>query len=115
MGRRMFDMTNHVYGRLVVLGFGFRKQGMLYWKCQCDCGAITFIEGRCLRSGNTKSCGCSKMFSAHSRKLDPSEVKKLIRERKAGANVKALAFKYGISSSHVYTIVRRESWKYLDV
>lgn len=28
------------------------------WICQCDCGNSIELEGRPLRSGNTKSCGC---------------------------------------------------------
>jgi hypothetical protein len=29
-----------------------------YWKCQCDCGKITYTTTGKLESGHTKSCGC---------------------------------------------------------
>lgn len=29
-----------------------------YWLCVCDCGNIVRIDGRKLRTGGTKSCGC---------------------------------------------------------
>lgn len=28
------------------------------WKCKCDCGSTVIKLGRCLRNGDTKSCGC---------------------------------------------------------
>lgn len=32
--------------------------GRLTWLCDCDCGAISNVSGRDLRSGHTTSCGC---------------------------------------------------------
>src|SRR5215467_2428239 len=29
------------------------------WFCRCDCGGSTIAAVRSLRSGNTKTCGCS--------------------------------------------------------
>lgn len=29
-----------------------------YWKCQCDCGNITYVSATALKRGSTKSCGC---------------------------------------------------------
>lgn len=31
-----------------------------YWKCVCDCGNMTFVEGSHLKDGHTISCGCVK-------------------------------------------------------
>ena len=28
------------------------------WNCRCDCGTTRAVNGRALRSGKTKSCGC---------------------------------------------------------
>ena len=53
------DMTGLRSGCLVVLcEDGSTKDGRAKWKCQCDCGNITSVLGKCLRNGMTKSCGC---------------------------------------------------------
>lgn len=37
------------------------------WLCECECGNTKIIEGRSLKSGNTKTCGYCKRI-AHNRK-----------------------------------------------
>ena len=51
------DLTGQKFGRLSVIGL---DQGS-YWKCLCDCGKFTLVDGRCLRSGGTQSCGCLRI------------------------------------------------------
>lgn len=34
------------------------KSGQSIWKCQCECGNITYVTSTNLKSGSTKSCGC---------------------------------------------------------
>lgn len=46
------------FGRLVVLEEGYRKKYNVFWKCQCDCGNITYVTSGHLLSGHTTSCGC---------------------------------------------------------
>lgn len=29
-----------------------------WWKCRCDCGNVKWVEGRNVRAGKSKSCGC---------------------------------------------------------
>lgn len=48
---------NH-YGRLTVIAFDHVRNRSSYWRCICDCGNETIVRGDCLKSGNTKSCGC---------------------------------------------------------
>lgn len=38
------------------------KSKKIFWKCKCSCGSdkIFVVDGVCLRSGNTLSCGCIK-------------------------------------------------------
>lgn len=55
---RMTDRTGQRFGRLVVLGLHMKRRGVVYWQCQCDCGAIGPVRAKDLVSGNTKSCGC---------------------------------------------------------
>jgi len=56
------DLTGKRFGRLTVVAYhNFRKKRrgkMHYWECVCECGTKKVVEGNCLRSGNTKSCGC---------------------------------------------------------
>ena len=57
------DETNNRYGKLLVLGKAPKDlRGSTYtmWKCQCDCGNVIVTRGNALRSGISKSCGCSR-------------------------------------------------------
>ena len=36
------------------------KNSRTYYKCKCECGKETIVEGYSLKSGHTKSCGCLK-------------------------------------------------------
>lgn len=57
------NLIGRKFGRLTVIeqvedhisksGFHFSN-----WKCQCDCGNITYVTTSALKSGNTSSCGC---------------------------------------------------------
>lgn len=46
------------FGRLTVIGYAGKKDGMHRWKCRCDCGNETTVGQTLLQSGKTKSCGC---------------------------------------------------------
>lgn len=48
--------------------YGINKNGVILWKCICDCGNIGIITGCSLRNGTSKSCGCSKKDSARNGK-----------------------------------------------
>ena len=56
------DLTGRKFGRLTVLGSEYRTtskgEKVLRWKCQCECGNITYVAKSQLLSGDTKSCGC---------------------------------------------------------
>lgn len=57
-GRPTIDITGRRYGRLVAINFAYRIGDYKYWRCQCDCGQITYVEKGHLASGMTESCGC---------------------------------------------------------
>lgn len=57
--KRLTDITGNRYNRLVVLEYAYTKGQARYWKCQCDCGNITYTSSNCLSTGHTKSCGCA--------------------------------------------------------
>jgi len=50
--------TGKRYGRLTVLKRGMSVKGHAIWICKCDCGNKVHVEGRELRRGGVKSCGC---------------------------------------------------------
>lgn len=57
---RVKDITGQKFGQLTALspagrGRTTRRQ---VWRCLCDCGQETFVEGVLLRNGHRVSCGC---------------------------------------------------------
>lgn len=47
------------FGMLTVIEKDNTKKGTgSYWSCKCDCGGYITTSARCLKTGNTKSCGC---------------------------------------------------------
>lgn len=56
---KMIDISGGVYGRWKVIEFsGMNKSGGSTWLCECECGVRRCVDGRSLRSGASKSCGC---------------------------------------------------------
>lgn len=53
------ELKEQKFGKLVVLERAGRK-----WKCRCDCGKEILVRTGDLRSGNTKSCGCTRKENA---------------------------------------------------
>jgi hypothetical protein len=57
---RFIDLTGQAFGRLTVLEMAPNRNGSRYWFCKCAaCGAETTVQTRALRSGHTRSCGCT--------------------------------------------------------
>lgn len=66
------DLSGKTFGRLTVSKrTGNRNSRAVVWICDCSCGNTVSVRGGCLKSGNTKSCGClqkeqaSKRFTIH--------------------------------------------------
>lgn len=58
--KNFVDRTGLVYGKLTVIesaGYSQELQRAM-WKCKCSCGNICVIQGKLLKNGTTKSCGC---------------------------------------------------------
>ncbi|URN85894.1 AP2 domain-containing protein [Acetobacterium wieringae] len=51
------------FGSLVVLEKSHIEGRKQMWKCQCDCGNMTFVSTGNLKNGATESCGCSYVKS----------------------------------------------------
>lgn len=56
--RTRIDLTGQTFGRLTVLRFSHTVRGQSVWLCRCTCGKEVTAEGRRLRRGEKKSCGC---------------------------------------------------------
>ncbi len=59
------DLTGNRYSLLKVVSLDHvvrdgppNYDTKVFWKCLCECGQDTTVEGRKLRNGHTKSCGC---------------------------------------------------------
>lgn len=52
------DLTGQRFGRLTVLERAPNRSNRVHWLCRCECGNKSEVAAGCLRSGNTKSCGC---------------------------------------------------------
>jgi 5-methylcytosine-specific restriction endonuclease McrA len=56
------DLTDRYFGRLKALFYydSYKPYGhaRVRWFCECACGNFKVIEGRDLRSGDVRSCGC---------------------------------------------------------
>lgn len=59
MKRVIHPMIGFRFGRLVVVSESTEiKTRRRHWLCNCDCGRTAIVEGTCLRTGHTQSCGC---------------------------------------------------------
>lgn len=64
MKERCIDLTNHRFGKLLVLSKNkLNNKREMYWKCLCDCGNETIVRSRNLREGKTQGCGCNSKQS----------------------------------------------------
>lgn len=94
------DMTGEKFSRLAVLGSAGARGRLAYWRCRCDCGKSVEVAGACLRSGNTKSCGCLKAELARKAKsyLEPgrASLNATIGSYVKRARLRGRAYKLGL-------------------
>lgn len=58
--RQKVDLNGQRFGKLTVLGPAENIGNRTAWLCRCDCGNQTVVKTYHLRSGHSKSCGCTK-------------------------------------------------------
>lgn len=70
------DLMEQRFGRLTVLQRvgNDKKHGDALWLCQCDCGTLIKCRAGNLRSGNTISCGCSRIHHGRCTGLKPRAI-----------------------------------------
>lgn len=54
------DLTGMRFGRLIVLKYQKTQNKETWWSCRCACGVEKVVNGRGLKRGGIKSCGCLK-------------------------------------------------------
>lgn len=62
------DLTGQVFTKLTVIERAESQNNHARWVCACECGNIVIVKGIHLKSGHTKSCGCSKI-ELHTKRL----------------------------------------------
>lgn len=56
---KYLDLTGKTFGRLTVIKRSSNAlDGAIMWECKCTCGKIKGIQGKSLKNGSTRSCGC---------------------------------------------------------
>ena len=55
---KLINMLGTKYGRLTIVSRAKNTETRAVWNCVCDCGNTLSVQGKKLRSGHTKSCGC---------------------------------------------------------
>ena len=63
-GMPVESLINKQFGKLLVIKYDgkkiYGKHNRHLWLCKCECGIEKVIKEDSLKTGNTKSCGCSK-------------------------------------------------------
>ncbi len=70
------DYIGKRFGRLTVVAYAGKQDGMHRWRCVCDCGNETIVGQTLLQSGKTKSCGClqSEIYRDNLKLIDGTSV-----------------------------------------
>lgn len=67
------DLIGEVFGKLTVVEASEKRSsnGSILYRCSCECGGETYTTARYLKSGHTKSCGCTRKekFAKHAESL----------------------------------------------
>lgn len=90
--RFFYNLTGMRFGRWLVIGRNPENgtDNSIRWDCVCDCGSEATVNGRDLKKGKSKSCGCLKIeqtvqrFTKHGCSLVGHET----REYKTWQNMK---------------------------
>ena len=56
--RKFNDLSGQQFGKLLVLSRTTEIGKGVKYNCQCECGNQCVVDGRHLKSGSVKSCGC---------------------------------------------------------
>lgn len=79
------------FGRLTVLKILERIGHDRFILCRCECGSTLEVRKSCLKSGNTRSCGCLQREEARAKRLRHGHTigGKKTKEHRAWLNIKS--------------------------
>ena len=83
----LIDLTGQTFGKLTVVRRGNNdKHHKPQWLCVCNCGNsnILLINGQSLRTGKTKTCGCSKKNKPKKEKNKRISIKDIKAQERLG-------------------------------
>lgn len=60
---KFIDISNKKFGMLTAIRVSHRRNGYIYWLWKCDCGRDYIQLPGNVKSGNTRSCGCNRIYS----------------------------------------------------
>ena len=73
------DLTGTDFGYLHVIGRDTGKKGdTAHWICRCKCGTVCSKDGKYLRNGHAKSCGCTECRFCPERKFTRQSRREII-------------------------------------
>ena len=104
---RVIDLTGQRFGRLTVIErVSNSSLGHAKWLCECSCAARTrrTIEGRSLRKGWTRSCGCITSIP-NTYKHKPNGVTELIMTQRNGSTHTVLL------DTADFSVVSQHTWR----
>ena len=85
---RKENLIGKKFGKLKVISKTDElNDGKYVWECKCNCGNISYVNSASLKSGNTKSCGCSRAVDLTGRKFGKLTPLEITDERRHGAPV----------------------------
>jgi hypothetical protein len=105
------DETGNRYGRLVVISEArTQRRGHIRWRCKCDCGNYSVVQGTDLRRGKSQSCGCYRTELMKNRLLPKSSLKRMAEARLINMRGR----RYGsllVLNKPPYSIKKRMYWR----
>ena len=60
MGSTRLDISGQKFGYVTVNKYSHTANHRTFWECTCVCGKEIICQGKLLRNGHIKSCGCMK-------------------------------------------------------
>lgn len=69
----LISMQGQTFGRLTVVAQEPSTDQGAIWLCQCECGNTARVNGKKLRNGHSKSCGCLRADVMLDNRRQPNE------------------------------------------